>query len=110
MSQMQRRPGGESEAPAGIRLASENSVALALVEFTIRIALSKDGITSSGTRLCLDDLPEHSRVVLDVTRCPRPNPSTAGHVRETARRGVGFELEVCNASSAREWHRAIWGR
>jgi hypothetical protein len=107
---MQSRPGGDSEAAAVIRLASENSIPLSLIVFTVRIALSKDGVTSSGTRLCLDDLPEHSRVVLDVTRCPRPNPLTAGHVRESARRGVGFELEVCSASSAREWHRAIWGR
>lgn len=103
MTAMQRRPGGDSETAAVVSLAASTgtSLPLALVEYTVRLALDAD------SRLFLDDMPPRSNLVIDVTACRFPDITAVCEIANAARRGVHVEIVAGSVAGARAWHDAM---
>jgi hypothetical protein len=102
----QRRPGGNSET-AAVSLAADTSVPLALVEYVVRVALDANGHDVDGRRPYFDDMPAHSRLIIDVTACRIPAPEAVTRIYEAMRRGVLVEIVTDSTSGVRAWRGAL---
>lgn len=100
MSTQQRRP-GNPETTAVVSLAAGTSVPLALVEYTVRLALDAE------SRLFLDDMPPRSNLVIDVSACRFPDVTAVVEIANAARRGVHVEIVAGSVAGARAWHDAM---
>jgi hypothetical protein len=72
----------------------------------VRIALDSEGLVN-GRRPFFDEMPAHSRLVLDVTACHTPDPGAVWRIYEAMRRGVQLEIVTDSVLGVRAWREAL---